>query len=428
VQLLQLSPPAVSGLDGSTAAPVTGGYVRGRVSACVSGGALASLCASGIEDAGDGSDDDSGAAHLKHLSPMLAVRRCSQAVPIVLAEDLRAALVFFPQDLRARRPRTGAPSRPVKRSRRRRARGAGGAGGVGGAGGAGSAGGAGGGQRRRQGQRRGARDPGAGASDADALAERIGPLSEGDDDVGGAMPSEPQPDVLDDRPEVLERIDIISARITQALGLALSGEPPPIDSHGTLFRVACVSDGAAVVLSEGERGYAVWCARVRDEVLYLCSCGGRGGAESVEMRTSLGLSSTCCHARALRASVVTLSAAAGVATANDFLDRFPKTDNGAGAAVTAYTAQFATKTARKRGVFAVQSGGAWAVVVIRPRMGRSRSKKRQCSGSCPQSQRGITPSENPAQDADRYARVTTRTPGSLGAKRTKTTEATQTQR
>jgi len=51
-----------------------------------------------------------------------------------------------------------------------------------------------------------------------------------------------------------------------------------------------------------------------------------------------------------------------------------------------------------------------------------------CSGSCPQSQRGITPSENPAQDADRYARVTTRTPGSLGAKRTKTTEATQTQR
>jgi len=53
---------------------------------------------------------------------------------------------------------------------------------------------------------------------------------------------------------------------------------------------------------------------------------------------------------------------------------------------------------------------------------------RVCSGSCPQSQRGITPSENPAQDADRYARVTTRTPGSLGAKRTKTTEATQTQR
>jgi len=51
-----------------------------------------------------------------------------------------------------------------------------------------------------------------------------------------------------------------------------------------------------------------------------------------------------------------------------------------------------------------------------------------CSGSFPQSQRGITPSENPAQDADRYARVTTRTPGSLGAKRTKTTEATQTQR
>jgi len=51
-----------------------------------------------------------------------------------------------------------------------------------------------------------------------------------------------------------------------------------------------------------------------------------------------------------------------------------------------------------------------------------------CSGSCPHSQRGITPSENPAQDAERNARDTTRTPGSLGAKRTKTTEVTQTQR
>jgi len=51
-----------------------------------------------------------------------------------------------------------------------------------------------------------------------------------------------------------------------------------------------------------------------------------------------------------------------------------------------------------------------------------------CSGSCPYSQRGITPSENPAPDAERYARATTRTPGSLGAKRTKTTEVTQTQR
>jgi len=55
-------------------------------------------------------------------------------------------------------------------------------------------------------------------------------------------------------------------------------------------------------------------------------------------------------------------------------------------------------------------------------------KQSVCSGSYPHSRRGITPSENPAQDADRHARVTTRTPGSLGAKRNKTTEVTQTQR
>ena len=51
-----------------------------------------------------------------------------------------------------------------------------------------------------------------------------------------------------------------------------------------------------------------------------------------------------------------------------------------------------------------------------------------CRGSCSHSQRGISPSEDPAQDAERHARNTTRTPRSPGAKRTKTTEVTQTQR
>ena len=334
-----------------------------------------------MADAGNGSDEDASADLPVPSPPMLAVRRCAQAVPIILAEDLRAALSFFPQEVRARRPRTEHPPRPAKRARRRRPRGADGASRSGAASAAdvtGGAAGTGDARRPRQRRRRGARDAGAGDADPDAPVERIDPMGAGDDDVGGGLElSEPEPDVVDNRPEVLALIDIIASRITQALGLALSAEPEPIGSHGTLFRVACVADGAAVVLSEGERGYAVWCARVRGDVLFLCSCGGRGGAESVEMRTSVGLSSTCCHARALQASVVTLSAAAGVATANAFLHRFPKLDNGAGASVTEYTAHFATKTERKRGVFAVQSGGAWAVVVIRHRMGKSCSKKRQ---------------------------------------------------
>ena len=250
----------------------------------------------------------------------------------------------------------------------------------------GGAAGTGDGRRPRQRRRRGALDAGAKAADPDAPVERIDLIGAGDEDVGGGLELiPPEPDVVDNRPEVLALIDIIASRITEALGLALSAGPEPIGWHETLFRVACVADGAAVVLSEGERGYAVWCSRVRGDVLFLCSCGGRGGAESVKMRTSVGWSSTCCHARALQASVVTLSAAAGVATANAFLHRVPKFDNGAGASVTEYTAHFATKPERKRGVFAVHSGGAWAVVVIRPRMGKSRSKKRhQMRAACTQ--------------------------------------------
>ena len=50
------------------------------------------------------------------------------------------------------------------------------------------------------------------------------------------------------------------------------------------------------------------------------------------------------------------------------------------------------------------------------------------SGSCPQSQRGMAPTESPAHDAERNTGETVRTPGSPGAKRSGTTEVTQTQR
>jgi len=52
----------------------------------------------------------------------------------------------------------------------------------------------------------------------------------------------------------------------------------------------------------------------------------------------------------------------------------------------------------------------------------------KCSGFFSQSRRGKTPSENPAQDAERHKGERTQTPGSQGAKRTRTPELTQTQR
>jgi len=79
-------------------------------------------------------------------------------------------------------------------------------------------------------------------------------------------------------------------------------------------------------------------------------------------------------------------------------------------------------------------GGQYAAELVsvgrgaRSRCGGRGGGAELCSGPCPHSRRGITPAENPAQDAERNTRDTTRKPGSLGAKRTKTTEVTQTQR
>jgi len=71
------------------------------------------------EDGGSEGDAEDGRVALP--VPILAICRCARAVPIVLAEELRAALASFPQYVLARRPRTDAHSRSTKRTRRRRA-------------------------------------------------------------------------------------------------------------------------------------------------------------------------------------------------------------------------------------------------------------------------------------------------------------------
>jgi len=51
-----------------------------------------------------------------------------------------------------------------------------------------------------------------------------------------------------------------------------------------------------------------------------------------------------------------------------------------------------------------------------------------CSVFCSQSRRGTTSSKNPAQDAERHEGERTQTPGSQGAKHTRTSELSQTKR
>jgi len=194
----------------------------------------------------------------------------------------------------------------------------------------------------------------------------------GSDGGGSAV----EVDALDTGPRVLELIDYYKKRITRVLALSLDDAAPVEDSAGTLFRVVSVSGGAAVVLSGGERAYVVWAQIEEGAVSYLCTCGGAGGGESAELRSCLGASSSCCHARGLRASCAELADAAGVADDVALLGRFPVLDNASTPPTAECDVMYATTTAKKKGVFSVRFQSTWAAVVIRNKLNKQRAKKR----------------------------------------------------
>eukprot|EP00168_Porphyra_purpurea_P013729 TRINITY_DN3833_c0_g1_i3.p2 TRINITY_DN3833_c0_g1~~TRINITY_DN3833_c0_g1_i3.p2 ORF type:complete len:249 (+),score=58.79 TRINITY_DN3833_c0_g1_i3:782-1528(+) len=174
--------------------------------------------------------------------------------------------------------------------------------------------------------------------------------------------------------------------MVRELAAALMGEARANLYGGTLLRVACVAGGAAVALSKGERAYVACCTRAHGALIYLCTCWGRRGAGSIEVRSFVGASSTCIHARALQASFQQLAHAVGVVGDAELTVVYPVLDNAAVEASTECVAYLATKTATKMAVFAVRNQGAWAAVTVRRRLGKKtkNNKRTQLRAACTQ--------------------------------------------
>ena len=171
-----------------------------------------------------------------------------------------------------------------------------------------------------------------------------------------------------------------SDSMAAALGAALldgGGAAAAVDnSSASFYRVNAVAGGAAVVFTEGEKGHVAWMRRVVSGTIFLCSCGGRRGAESTEMRAFAGASSTCVHGYALRDAAAALVSVAAVQSVEELLDRYPVLDAARTTPVDVLDVHYGTKTPKKMGVFAVLESHQWAAVTIRRRMAKGKAKKR----------------------------------------------------
>jgi len=331
-------------------------------------------------DAGDAPDGDDGQSKPPPSpNPCLEqLHSCAAelSAPFVVPADLQATIASFPH---AAQQSVGTPAARGRRVRYRNLRQEAGADGRGAAHGGGPVPAAAGADGRRRKRRRvpGVRDAAEDLSDS-SLPPAVGEdlyaagASGSEDDMAG-----PEPDVLDTGPRAMELIKYYQKRISSVLALSLSDSAADVeDNAGTLFRVVPVAGGAAVVLSEGERASVVWAQVEENAVSYLCTCGGAGGGESAELRSWLGASSSCCHARGLRASFSELADGAGLADDKALLGQFPVLDNASAPPVAECKVLYATKTAKRRGVFAVHFQSTWAAVVVRNKLNKQGTKTR----------------------------------------------------
>ncbi|OSX72534.1 hypothetical protein BU14_0427s0024 [Porphyra umbilicalis] len=142
------------------------------------------------------------------------------------------------------------------------------------------------------------------------------------------------------------------------------------------YRVEAVAGGAAVVFTENDKGHVAWMRRVRDTTIFLCSCGGRKGAESTEMRAFAGVSSTCVHGYALKDAASALLRVTALSSVELLLDEYPVLDAARTTSEDALDVHYGTKTPKRMGVFAVLEANQWVAVTIRRRMIKGKAKKR----------------------------------------------------
>ena len=130
-----------------------------------------------------------------------------------------------------------------------------------------------------------------------------------------------------------------------------------------------------MVVSEGERAVVTWLTRSRGRRICLCSCGGRSGAESLEMREWICKSTKCLLARARLKAIQSLVPKYNEQTLDGLLLRHPALNNSSTPATSEKQVFYATKTQKKRGIFAVLCGGSWSAVSVRPRVGKKSAKR-----------------------------------------------------
>jgi len=321
------------------------------------------MAPSGDEALGDGSPDPDpdASASLAGGGPNHMQFGGDSGAFFVVPSDIGAALASLPGML----PSRARPSR-ARRAQPRPPRLATG----GGAGGTAS-------RDSRRGKRRqvpGVRDA------ADDLSASPLPPAEGEDvyaeSSSGNDAAGTDSDALGTGDRAEELTNYYKQRITRVLSIALGDAPHVDENAGTLFRVVSVKGGAAVVLSEAERAYVVWAQNEDGRASYLCTCGGMGGGESAELRSWLGTSSSCCHARGLQASYAELANAAGLADDVALLTAYSVLDNASVAPQAECDVSFATTTAKKKAVFAMRFQSTWAAVVVRNTLNTQRTKKR----------------------------------------------------
>ena len=181
-----------------------------------------------------------------------------------------------------------------------------------------------------------------------------------------------EPDV---RAGALAAVDRNADLMAVELMVVLSGGVRTEGALSPIYRLAAVAGGAAVVVGEGERAVVVWLTRSRGRLIYLCSCGGRSGAESLEVREWMSKSTNCRHARALRSATSSLIFQFNEPSLDGLLQRHSVLDNSSTPATSERQVFYATKTQKRRGIFAVLCGGSWSAVSVRPRVGKKSAKR-----------------------------------------------------